>query len=283
MAYEVSLTDAEAAYPEFTFIERLPQSAHKAAFHVQDGRGNDLCLKLVSPDFEIDRLQREILAMHAIEHPNVARLIEYVQTTTEDQTRHHMLEEYVEGCDLSDLLIPGEPWALERAARFFALLCDGLSALKEKQLVHRDIKPSNVRVRGDETPVIIDFGVARHLDLPDLTRTDEGARIGSYPFFSTEQWTGTKYDIEHRTDLFAVGLLLYQAVIGQPPFLRPGLTVTELKEAVCSSSEHVTDPRFLGLPSGWRILVSRLLEKERVKRPADAVQVAALLRDLERI
>jgi serine/threonine protein kinase len=156
-----------------------------------------------------------------------------------------------------------------------------LGALRAESIVHRDLKPSNIRVRQDGSPVIIDFGLARHLGLADLTRTSDGAAIGTPLYFAPEQFTGTKRDIDHRTDLFALGVLLYQALVGHHPFLTAAMTKpSELRDAVCDSAEFQTDAAFLALPPKWRMLVARLLEKERARRPQDAGQVATILRKL---
>lgn len=280
MPFIVPLEDAQAEYPEYAFVGALPPSEQKAAFHIRDAQGTDLCLKIIAPDYRIDRLEREILALQSLRHPNVVRLTEYTFSTKEGWQRHYIIEEFIEGADLSEHLAPGRRWSTSRAARFFGALSDGLSALSEIRLVHRDLKPSNVRVRPDDSPVIIDFGLARHLDLPDLTRTANGAAIGTPEYFAPEQFAGTKHDIDHRTDLFALGVLLYQALVGHHPFSRAGLSYEQLGDAVCGSHAHLGVPEFAQLPPNWQLVVERLLEKERAKRPHDAAQVAAILRAL---
>jgi serine/threonine protein kinase len=136
-------------------------------------------------------------------------------------------------------------------------------------------------VRPDGSPVLIDFGLARHLALPDLTNTIQGATIGTPLYFAPEQFDGTKYEIDHRTDLFAVGILIYQALTGVAPFFHPSMaTLAQLRLAVCESEVHLTKPAFVALPEQWRILCKRLLEKERAKRPSDAGQVATILRKI---
>lgn len=281
MTFAITLADAQAQFPDYTFIKALTPSAQKAAFHVRDQDGNDLCLKIVAPTYERDRLDREILAMQTIEHPNVVRLREYTFSSKPGQQRHFIIEEFVDGSDLADKLTRGQPWPLNEAMQFFAGLCDGLAALRAKGIVHRDIKPQNIRVRPDGTPVIIDFGLARHLGLPDLTKTLQGARIGTPAYFAPEQFDGNKHDIDHRTDLFAVGILLYEATTGEAPFIDSTVhTVAQLRDAVCDRDDHLKRPKFVALDPGPRVLIGKLLEKQRAKRPADAAQVAMILRKI---
>lgn len=280
MPYRVDIKDAEKIFPDYTFVRSLTPSEQKAAFHVKDKAGTDLCLKMIAPNYERDRLDREIQALQTINHPNVVKLIEYTFSSKPGNQRHYIVEEFIEGQDLTAVLIPGKPWTTKAVAEFFSSLCDGLFAMKEKEIVHRDLKPANIRVRPDESPVIIDFGLARHLNLPDITLTIAGAAIGTPRYFAPEQFDGTKHDIDHRTDLFAVGILMYEALTGESPFYHAGMTGAQLRHAVCVSTVHLTKSSFQALDPKWKILLTRLLEKERARRPADARQVGAMLRKL---
>lgn len=272
------LPDAKTQFPEYTFVRPLTPSAQKAAFHVRDGAGMDLCLKIVSPDYERDRLDREIQAMQLIEHPNVVKLHEYTFSSRPTSQRHFIVEEFVDGKDLADHFPLGTQVPMPVAAEFYAQVCDGLVALRDRSIVHRDLKPHNIRVRPNHSPVIIDFGLARHLTLPSLTRTIDGAQIGTPQYFAPEQFAGTKYDIDHRTDLFAVGIMLYEALTGERPFWTPTLTGTQFQEAVCTRQDHLTRSSFVALDKPVRMLLAKLLEKNRLNRPADAGQVATILR-----
>ena len=279
MTFTLTLQDAQVQFPDYKFVKALTPSAQKAAFHVRDRDGNDLCLKIVAPTYERVRLDREIFAMQTVDHPNVVGLYEYTFSSKPGQQRHFIVEEFVDGSDLADKMKLDQPWTIQEAVQFFAKLCDGLAALREKGIVHRDIKPQNVRVRPDGDPVIIDFGLARHLGLPDLTKTLQGAQIGTPAYFAPEQFDGTKHDIDHRTDLFAVGILLYVATTGEQPFIDSTVhTVAQLRDAVCDRDDHLKRPRFLALDGKLRILIGKLLEKQRAKRPTDPAQIAAILR-----
>jgi serine/threonine protein kinase len=280
MPYRVDIKDAEKIFPDYTFVRPLTPSEQKAAFHVKDQAGTDLCLKMIAPNYERDRLDREIQALQTINHPNVVKLIEYTFSSKPGNQRHYMVEEFIEGQDLTATLIPGRPWTIKTVAEFFSPLCDGLFAMKEKEIVHRDLKPANIRVRPGGSPVIIDFGLARHLNLPDLTLTVAGAAIGTPRYFAPEQFDGTKHDIDHRTDLFALGILIYEALTGESPFYHVRMTGAQLRQAVCESAVHLTKASFQALDPKWKILITRLLEKERARRPADARQIGAVLKKL---
>lgn len=281
MPFTVPIVQARRDFPEYTFEAPLTPSEQKAAFKVRDADGNLLCLKIISPNYSMDRLQREIEALQSIDHPNVVHLKEYTFSSKPGTRRHFLVEEFIEGSDLADQLSPGKPWTVARAAPLFSGLCDGLAQLDIENVVHRDLKPHNIRVRPNGSPVIIDFGLARHLDLPDITLTKEGARIGTPNYFAPEQFDGTKRDIDRRTDLFAVGVLLYEALVGSHPFRQAGFTLQQLRDAVCESTNHLEDAHFKALPKPWRLLISRLLNKDRSRRPHAAAQVAAVIRKLE--
>ena len=281
MAFTVDINDAKKQFPNFTFVTPLTPSAQKAAFHVKDEHGKDLCLKIISPTCTSERLHREITAMQNISHPNVVSLLEYTFSSTPGSLKHFVVEEFVDGADLE--VAPGTPWPRPRVAGLFAKLMDGLEQLNLQHIVHRDLKPSNIRVRPDDTPVLIDFGLARHLQMSDLTLTAQGAQLGTPLYFSPEQFEGTKREIDHRTDLFAAGVIIFQALVGRHPFATTNISRADLHGRVCNNQEFMQDADFVSLPRQWQLLVKKMLEKERGLRVNSAAQVATLLRKLENV
>jgi len=275
MPYIVPIDQAKQSFPHFEFVSALTPSEQKAAFHVRDDNGRDLCLKLISPDYSIDRVSREINALQQIANPHVVRLEEYTYSSKSGQQLHFIIEEFVSGVDLAAKL--GTAWTRGQAASFFAKLCDGLEALRKAGVIHRDLKPNNIRVRADDGPVIIDFGLVRVLSLPDLTKTADGAAIGTPSYFAPEQFEGTKRDIDHRTDLFALGILLFQALTANHPFYSAGITWPELHKAVCEGNQHFENASFKALPHRWQVLLRALLARSRASRPQTAGQVGTLL------
>lgn len=281
MPFVVPMATAQVNFPEYTFVAALTPSEQKCAFHVRDREGEDLCLKIIAPNYSIDRLEREITALQAIDHKNVVRLIEYTFSSRPGHQRHFLVEEFIGGQDLSACLGPSNVWSREATADFFAQLCDGLAELQRHSFVHRDLKPNNIRIRPDGSPVIIDFGLARLLNMTDLTHTAQGAAIGTPLYFAPEQFAGTKYDIDHRTDLFALGVLMYHALFGCHPFSAgAGVPYDQLMRAVCTNADCTSAPDYLALPSHWKLILGRLLEKDRVRRPQNAAQVANVLRKI---
>lgn len=277
MAFELPIQQAENMFPDYEFLSAFPPSLQKAAFEVRDATGRRLCLKVIAPDYRFDRLEREILALQSLTHPNVARLVEYTFSTKEGEQRHYVIEEFVDGGDLFERLEKGQKWDLGRVALVFGQIAAGLSAIHDLRIVHRDLKPSNIRIRSDDTPAIIDLGLARHLDLSDITRTEEGAAIGTPEYFAPEQFSGTKHDIDHRTDLFALGIMIYEASVGRHPFVESGMDYADLKRRVLESDDHLADKDFRSLPDSWQLLIKRLLGRSRVKRPTSAGQVVRIL------
>jgi serine/threonine protein kinase len=279
MPYVVPINVAQGWFPDFEFLAALTPSVQKAAFQVRrKSDGNEFCLKLIAPNYDLDRLGREVLAMQMINHPHVVTMTEYSIAVRGGVQVHYLVENFIAGSDLSAHLAPGTCWPAEKAFPFFAALSDGLSELATHNIVHRDLKPSNIRVRPDGSPVIIDLGLARHLDLPDLTLTGQGAGIGTPKYFAPEQFTGTKHEIDTRTDLFALGILMHEALVGCHPFYVAGMNRDAFRDAVCNGDAYLNEPAFQALPNPWAVLLPRLLAKERSNRPNNAAQVRDILR-----
>lgn len=281
MEFNVPVEAAQRLFGEYEFLERLTPSAQKAAFRVRDrNSGAELCLKIINPDSDLLYINREIQALTRFDHKNVARLYRYIDESAETGRRHCIIEHFVPGTDLSTRIGPGMAWDLREAAQFFIGVFEGLSHLASHQLVHRDLKPSNIRIHADGHPVLIDFGLARHLSLPSLTKTGEGQR-GNLAHFAPEQWQSERRLIDPRTDLFAAGIILYHALLGRHPFLKPTMTREEdLRDAVLVGEEHLQADDFKALPRSWVVLLTKLLERGLEARPANAAIVVGRLQKI---
>jgi len=220
-----------------------------------------------------ERLWREARATAALEHPAIARVYDVLG---EDDELHIVMERVV-GRPLTDLLAEG-PLPLGEVLRLGQQIAEGLAAAHSRGIVHRDLKAANVMVTDDGRVKILDFGLAKRLDAPatDTALTQDGVVLGTCHAMSPEQAMGRPLD--GRSDLFALGSLLYQTLTGQHPFAVPSPMAT-LHRIV----QHRPPRADLLRPDAPRTigeLVERLLAKDPAHRPAGAAEVAAALSDL---
>ncbi|KYF58083.1 hypothetical protein BE08_41130 [Sorangium cellulosum] len=134
----------------------------------------------------------------------------------------YLVTEWIEGRTLEDLLGAG-PLDTADVARIGAALADALHAVHQQGVIHLDVKPGNAILRADGTVVLIDFGFAHHAQYPDLLAEETRYRAGSAPYVSPEQLLGTRSD--RRSDLFALGVVLYELATGELPFGEPDTDV----------------------------------------------------------
>ncbi len=207
----------------YKLLERLGGGAMGEVFVAENlSIGTRVAVKLLKPDLLADaqfrqRFQREAQAIANIEHPNVARFYDLV---VGDPT--FLVMEYVRGQTLSAALRATSKIGPVRAVRIARRLCWALHASHGAGIIHRDLKPSNVILSSDveheEVPKLIDFGLAKLAARPEeqsLTRT--GQLIGTPQYMSPEQISGKAVDA--RTDIYALGCLLYEMLTGRAPFI----------------------------------------------------------------
>lgn len=156
----------------------------------------------------VERFLREIKVVAALEHPGIASL----RTALRVNDQILMIMEYVEGSSLHSLMLQGTI-DTPRAVRFIQQVLDALAFAHSRGVVHRDIKPSNILVAPNDTIKLTDFGIASRTGDPRLT--GEGVALGSLFYMSPEQMKAEAVDA--RSDLYSVGVTLYEMVTGQPP------------------------------------------------------------------
>ena len=215
------------------------------------------------PDFNA-RFRREARAVAALEHPNIVRIYDFDAA----EGLAFLVMECVEGTNLRtrlrDMAGRGELLDLAQVAHIVAALADALDYAHRQGVVHRDLKPSNILIDAEGRPVLNDFGIARMLDATAIT--DSGGTLGTPAYMSPEQGQGEPGDA--RSDIYALGVLLYQLCTGQVPFDADTPYAIILK--------HITaplpPPRTLrpDLPEA----VERVILKAMAKDPAGRFQTA---------
>jgi len=231
---------------------------------IRAGTGDD-------PDRQ-ERFRREARVTAGLNHPAVVQVFDVI---TEGDT-DHLVMEYVPGESLRQILEKG-PLPVSRALAIAAEIAEGLAYAHRRGVLHRDLKTENVLVTPEGQAKITDFGVALRFAAggdPRLTR--EGLVVGTYRVMSPEQACGD--EVEAGSDLFSLGVLLYELFTGSSPFLAP--TGRETLRRILDHWPPSPLELSPGLPPALSQLIDELLEKDPALRPADAKPVADRLRAL---
>jgi serine/threonine protein kinase len=215
------------------------------------------------PEF-VTRFQREALAAAKLSHPNIV----HVYDAGLADGIYYIAMDYVDGGSLRDLLDQG-PLPTERAIGIAIQMANALDYAHQQSLIHRDVKPNNVLMTRDGRPLLTDFGIAKLLDSAGLTRT--GTAIGTPEYMAPEQVQAQVTDA--RTDIYALGIVLYEMLTGQVPFRGQTPMVTLYKQV----NEAAPPLRQLniGVPEWLETVVGKAMAKrpgDRYQRASDLVQ-----------
>jgi serine/threonine protein kinase len=209
------------------------------------------------------RFEVEAKAAAKLQHPNIVTVFELSQ----DRGVPYIAMELLSGTDLETLVRAGEPLLLQEKLEIVIQICRGLSYAHEHGVVHRDIKPSNIRLLDDGTVKIMDFGIAK---LGGQNLTKSGMMVGTVHYMSPEQVRGAPLD--GRSDVFSVGVILYELLAGCRPFRGEG--ATEILFKIVHEEPAPLEVAQLGHSSVLREIVGRALAKNKEARPATAAALA---------
>ncbi len=215
---------------------------------------------------EENRLLQEARSAAALNHPNVCSIIDI----QEDGGRQFIVMEFVEGESLKSIVRRGTLGA-EQIIDIGSHIAEGLKAAHEKGVIHRDIKSENIMVTKDHQVKIMDFGLAKLGAGKGLTRT--GSTVGTVAYMSPEQIQAL--DVDHRADLWSLGVVLYEMIAGSPPFR--GEHEAAIMYEILNVEPKATSLLRRDLPGQIHLVVSQLLRKDRSKRPSSAAEVAERL------
>jgi TolB-like protein/tetratricopeptide (TPR) repeat protein len=234
--------------------------------------GRDVAIKVLPAAFVHDaermaRFQREARMLAALNHPNIATIYGLEQT---DEV-HYLVMELIKGQSL-DRLIPEGGLPVERILEIADALAEALAVAHEKGIVHRDLKPVNLMVNDEGRVKVLDFGLAKEIrpanssgaTLTSAEFTHVDTVVGTPGYMSPEQIMGRA--IDHRTDIFSLGTLLYEMAAGQRPFL--GRSMAEMTSAILRDAPQPLKELRAGLPEALWQVIRRCLEKSPADRYA---------------
>ncbi len=237
----------------------------------RDKDGNRVAIKLLHKEMsasvsDCKRFYQEASLLKTLKHPNVVRVISCGKSVE----RPYLILEYVEGEPLSKFISRG--LQLKDTLSLMAQVGDGLAAAHERQIIHRDLKPENILVTPDKIVKIVDWGIAKAFEVPKkLTKT--GIVLGTPQYMSPDQITSGKVD--HRTDLYSFGVILFECCAGRLPFIQK--TIMDLIQAHLFQKP----PQLKSLckvPNEMSELVNTLLSKDILSRPSSAAKVSQSLK-----
>ena len=159
-----------------------------------------------------ERFQRELAVMNTLNHPVILKGL----GSGKYNRIPFLVTEFVEGQSLRALIESSAPFPAERAVDLVRKIADGMAYCHQNDVIHRDLKPENILVTNDGRPVIIDFGLALTKSAHRVTYSNLSATMGTPDYMSPEQIEGKRGD--RRTDVYAVGTILYELLSGKPPF-----------------------------------------------------------------
>ena len=214
------------------------------------------------------RFQRESEILHSLDHPNIVRLL----ANFDHNGRSYIVMEYVPGGSLRQLLQSETGLTLPQTLRLGLELADALSRAHHLGVIHRDIKPGNVLLAADGTPRLTDFGIA-YLESGGARLTQTGMLVGSPAYMSPEAIQGDKIDA--RSDIWSLGVLLYETLTGVSPFGADQVTTMLVKIL------HEQPPEIQAfrsdVPAALSRLINQMLAKDPARRVGSMRQIAAAL------
>ncbi len=262
----------------YEIIEKLGKGGMGHVYRVEDTKiREEIALKLIKPEIAadkktIERFQSELKTARKIRHKNVCGMYDL----GEEKGTHYITMEYVPGEDLRSFMKRSKQLSVLTAVSLARQVCEGLAEAHRLGVVHRDLKPQNIMIDREGNAHIMDFGIARTMYTPEMT--EDGAIIGTPHYMSPEQVDGK--EVDQRSDLYSLGVIIYEMVTGRVPFEGDSAVSVALKH----KTETPTSLREFNMhvPESLSRLVFKCMEKDKDKRYRSAEEVLLGLADIEK-
>jgi len=271
------LTEGTTFAGRYEIIEELGKGGMGRVYKVRDTEIKEkVALKLLKPEIAadekiIERFRNELKIARKVSHKRVCRMYDIGK----EEEKYFITMEYVEGEDLKSLIREKGKMPKNELLKLAKQICEGLAEAHELGVVHRDLKPQNIMINKEGNAKIMDFGIARSVEAPGMTQT--GVMIGTPDYISPEQAEGEEAD--QRSDIYALGVILYEMVTGSVPFKGD----TALSVALKHKTKLPPDPKKLNpdISENLSRLILICMEKDRERRYQTAEELINDLRNIE--
>lgn len=259
------------AIPTITHLTLLKTCGQKSVYRAKDARFDEAVLKIIIDQAADERTKREIDVAVSNNIPFVPKIYDHGEITYTSGKNYFLLEQYIDGSSLEDYYVSGKRLTFLECILLLETLLSLAVECEKIHLVHRDIKPGNIIFDSQGKFWVIDFGIARHLDLPSITGSAEAFGPHTAGYAPPEQFHNVKDDLDIRADLFSIGVVLYEALTGVNPFregARSALEVLYRTEKIVPSLPTIAEDTSGVLAQFIVVLMNRFISR----RPKTAVE-----------
>ena len=272
------LTRGTTFADRYEIIEELGKGGMGRVYRVEDTKlKQEVALKLIKPEIAkdkktIERFRNELKIARNIRHKNICGMFDLGET----EGAHFITMEYIPGEDLRSFIRRIGQLPVGKSISISKQICEGMVEAHRLGVVHRDLKSNNIMIDKEGNARIMDFGIARSLEAKGITGA--GVMIGTPEYMSPEQVEGK--DVDQRSDIYSLGVILYEMVTGQVPFEGD----TPFTIGVKHKSEIPQNPKKLNtqIPDDLSRLILKCLEKDKEKRYQSAEDVRSELENIEK-
>jgi serine/threonine protein kinase len=258
----------QTMFPGLSQLQTLGEGGQKWVYACNHPIRGRIVLKLIKPHSNIERIEREIQAVIAVKSARVPQIYEANVVQSPIGPLVWIQEELVAGQQLRQIIESG-PLGLPEAKRLAIEILEALADAEAARVVHRDVKPDNIMRDSAGHFWLLDFGIARHLDLESLTASGPLGGVGTPGYAPPEQFQNKKRELDSRADLFALGVTLYEAIHATNPFRAGALDVNEVCRRVASQALPLA-PIAGDADSAFGLFIRTMVQSRRDHRPASA-------------